>query len=306
MTRLGRLFATAVLLMLCAEMIRGTHAFSSELGSFRPPRGPVLLPPDAEQLGMEAVSFRSTDHSLLRGWYIPSRTGAAVVLCHGTDGDRSMMLRDARPIAKGGAGVLMFDWPGHGESGGGPVRFGASERAALEGAVNFLVARPEVDPQRVGALGFSMGSYILAQVASRDTRLRAIVLEGAFGDADEQARAEYSHSGVAPVLGAILALRAGGMDVHELRPLDVIGRIAPRPVVLVVGTSDMTVPERLSQRLYDEARDPKELWVIDGARHGGYSAADSAYGLRLRAFFAQALTAPTAAVNRHAHASRSY
>lgn len=294
MKRWGTVAIFVLALICAAQLVRGWHAYSVELRNFRPHRGPVPRPTDAAQLGLQDVSFPNGRGGLLHGWYIPSRSGAAVVLCHGTDSDRSTMLSDARSIAKGGMGVLLFDWPGHGESDGGKVTFGAAERDALERAVDFLSARPDVDSRRIGAVGFSMGGYILTQVASHDARLRAIVLEGAYGDEDEQTRADYARSGSIPTLGALLASRVGGMDVNKQRPLDVISRISPRPIVLVVGSADVTVPPALSRQLYDAALAPKQFWLIAGARHGRYSEVDSTYGARLGAFFTSALVAPVA------------
>ena len=227
---------------------------------------------------------------------IPSRTGAAVVVCHGSEGDRRGMLGNARALALGGFGVLLFDWPGHGESGG-DVSFGAPQRVALEGAIDFLTSRTDVDSARVGALGFSMGGYTLAQVASADSRVKAVVLEGAFGDAIEQARAEYRRAAYGSRLGAILAVR-GGMDVRDLRPIDVVGKIAPRPLVIVAGTADVIVPLELSRRLYDAAGNPKEFWIIENAEHGQYLRVDRTFSPRLRSFFGKALHVPEEAVEQ--------
>ena len=190
-------------------------------------------------------------------------------------------------LAETGDGLLLFDMPGRGESGGS-VKFGAPERAALEGALDFLAARPDVKDGKIGGLGFSTGAYILAQVASFDPRVKAVVLEGAFGDAIEQTRAVYNGRPFGTRLGAVLAVRTH-MDVKELRPIDVVGKIAPRPLVIVAGANDHTVPPELSRELYDAAKMPKQLWIIEGADHGQYGKTDSTYAPRLRAFFKGAL-----------------
>src|SRR5262249_25385538 len=45
-------------------------------------------------------------------------------------------------------------------------------------AVSYLTSRPEVDPGRIGAMGYSMGSFLLALAGAIETRLRAVVLAG--------------------------------------------------------------------------------------------------------------------------------
>jgi len=48
----------------------------------------------------------------------------------------------------------------------------------LTSAIDWLSLRSDVDPKRIGGLGFSMGGFMMTQVAAGDSRLRAIVLEG--------------------------------------------------------------------------------------------------------------------------------
>jgi uncharacterized protein len=281
----------AAFLFVAWECAKGFRGYQTERSYFLPEHNRVRPPDDSVALGLTNVSFSGRDGTLISGWYIPSRTGAAIVFCHGSAGTRKGTLEEARALAQTGDGILLFDMPGRGESGG-LVKFGAPERAALEGAVDFLTARPDVAADRIGGLGFSTGAYILAQVASLDPRLKAVVLEGAFGDAIEQTVAAYDGRPIGTKLGAVFSVRRH-MDVKQLRPIDVIGNIAPRPVVFVTGSKDGTVPPELSRRLYDAAKMPKELWVIEGAGHGQYALADSTYPSRLREFFSKALTVST-------------
>ena len=57
------------------------------------------------------------------------------------------------------------------------------------------------------------------------------------------------------------------LDANQLRPVDVIGRISPRPVLLTHGTLDEIVPVRHAHTLFKAAEEPKELWVVPGAHH---------------------------------------
>jgi pimeloyl-ACP methyl ester carboxylesterase len=284
---LARWLGVVAFVIIAWQSARAVRGYQYESRSFRTARGLVPRPDDAAALGLLNVSFPARDGDTIGGWYIPSRNRAAIILCHGSDGDRRGMLAHARALAPSGYGILLFDWPGHGESSG-IVKFGAPERAALQGAVDFLVTRKEIDPGRIGAVGFSTGSYLLAQVASFDARIRAVVLEGAFGNPYEQTRAEYGRISIGSQIGALLVVRTR-MDARTLRPADVVARISPRPVVIVAGDADVTVPVELSRRLYEEARAPKELWVIEGAGHGEYLSVDNSFGKRLVTFFEKSL-----------------
>ena len=238
---------------------------------------------------LTTVRMSSTDGTGLEGWYVPPRNTAAVVVTHGSSADRASMVSEIRILATAGFGVLAFDWAGYGGSDG-QAHWGADESAALEAAVDWLCTRGEVDTRRIGALGFSMGGYIVAQVASRDTRLRAVVLEAAPTDIVEQARSAYARLGPITQLPAVWALNRAGMPIHDSSPIEVIARIAPRPILILGGSADQVVPEHMTRDLYAAAQSPKDLWVIAGASHGRYSeSAGHEYGARLVDFFARAL-----------------
>ena len=91
------------------------------------------------------------------------------MLTHGSGADRTQVAPQAAALAGHGFGVLLFDWPGHGESGGVPV-YGEAERGALRAAVEWLSRREKAG--RIGAFGTSLGAWVLAQVAPLDQRGR--------------------------------------------------------------------------------------------------------------------------------------
>lgn len=249
---------------------------------------PVYPPPDARVLGLQPVEFPAIDGARIRGWYIPSLNGSGVILCHGSGSNRMAMLPHARALSRRGLGVLMIDWPGQGESDG-VLRMGEPERQALHAAIDFMRARGDVEQQRIGALGFSMGSYIVAQVAALDDRIASVALEGAFGDAEEQTEAQFAYAGRLSSWAASLADRRAGFASGILRPIDLVGRIAPRSLLVVAGDHDRDVPLELSRRLVTAAGPPKMLWIIRGAGHGSYEKHDPTYLSRLAEYFVSTL-----------------
>lgn len=268
-----------------AAMI-AARSFQRETNEFFPPRHPVTVSTaDAGLAEAHAVVFQDTLRASLHGWYIPSRTGAAAVLLHGAGGDRSSLAPEARALASKGIGVLLFDLPGHGESEG-EIHWNEGEERALQAAIEFLQSQPDVDPRRIGGLGFSLGGAVLARVAAADARLSALVFAGTPSDQVEQVELEYGQWGPLSQLPALSALRRRGMLVDRDQPRDVIGAIAPRPILIVSGTVDDTVPLSLGQELFAAARDPKELLEVNGAGHGGYEdAPGSTYLDDVAAFF---------------------
>ncbi len=226
------------------------------------------------------------EQGALRGYFAPSKNGAVVVLAHGSNGERSDLQPEAKILSAAGYGVLAFDFPGHGESDGTVVQWSAGERRALKRVVAWVAEQPGVDSARIGAFGFSMGGYIVLQTAVEEPQLRAIAAAGTPHDPLEHLDWEYGKHGFLSRWPALLALRLAGMDTETLIPEQVVGRVAPRPLLLVAGRDDQLVPNWMTERLFAAAGEPKQLLLVPSAGHGGYAEADPEhYPGRLVDFF---------------------
>jgi uncharacterized protein len=238
--------------------------------------------------GLREVSFSAPGEPRVAAWYAPSRNRAAIVLVHGTSADRSSLLAETSILAQAGFGVLALDLPGQGASDGHTL-WGVPERHAIIAAVDWLSDRPEVDPQRVGGFGLSMGAYVLTQAAVLDKKIRAVTLAGCPNDVVEQNWVTSDRWGLLSQLPTYWALRASGMPLDML-PKDVIGAISPRAVFIVGGDLDHAVPKYMAQQLFAAAGSPKELWIVPGAHHGDYAlVAPQEYRTRLTNFFRRTL-----------------
>lgn len=215
------------------------------------------------------VHFATGDGLKLAGWLFPPRNGATVIVGHGHLANRMQVLPQARLLLEHGFGVLLFDWRAHGESEGARVTWGIDERRDVTAALDFLATQPDVDAARVGALGFSMGGLAVVLAAPDEPRLKAVAIEGVYTSLEAQTLKDEARFGWLSQAPALWALRNGGVDLARVRPVDVICRIAPRPVLLVYGTDDLGGPE-VAKALAAAACEPKRLVWIDGARHGEY------------------------------------
>jgi dipeptidyl aminopeptidase/acylaminoacyl peptidase len=268
----------------------GRSAISVVDGAMRPPRMPVEISPQQAGLNAEKITFTTRDGITLAGWIVPSRNGAAVILGHGHAANRTQLLTEAQFLSEAGYGVLSFDWRGHGESGGDRITFGRDEVLDLRAAVDTLSARPEIDPARIGVLGFSMGGAVMLLGAAQDTRIRAVIAESAYADFGETTRYRVRN---APLLWEVTwsySTFVIGIDPTSIRPVDSICAISPRPVFLIYGSAEDYVHPDSAQELYNAACDPKDLWIIDGAGHGGFIDAEpDEYPRRVLEFFDQHL-----------------
>ncbi|WP_195210396.1 alpha/beta hydrolase [Actinomarinicola tropica] len=167
---LGALLAVALMVWTLGQAVAATNVPRTELGE----RTPADL-----GLAYEDVELRATDGVQLSAWYVPSANGAAVVLLHGAGSNRSNVLDHAAVLARHGYGVLLLDTRGHGRSEGRAMDFGWWGDEDIGGAVAFLLDRPDVEPDRIGAVGMSMGGEQAIGASASVEQLRAVVAEGA-------------------------------------------------------------------------------------------------------------------------------
>jgi fermentation-respiration switch protein FrsA (DUF1100 family) len=277
--------ALLVVALLLAALV-AFRAYARERMAMAPSRHSVPLPDALCRAGLGAVSFTVPGAGTIRGWYRPPPGGAVVILTHGSGADRSQLAPHASTLADRGLGVLLFDWPGHGESDGAPS-YGEPGRATLRAALYWLASKNDVG--RIGAFGFSLGAWVVAQVAPLDARVRAMAVEGLPTDLVAQTRHEYRRWGPLSQWPALLALRGTGARMGPL-PAETLPRLAPRPLLIVHGAEDPSVPVAMAEELYRAAARPKEIWIVPGAGHGDvWRVAGREYARRLGEFFEAAL-----------------
>ena len=237
-----------------------------EAACFHPRRGPVPLPAIlADVPGRHDVEWRACDGIAIRGWYFPSKNGAAVLLAHGSENDRRQLAPEARALADEGFGVLAFDLPGHGESEG-RVTFGRCEVDALRQATSFLAAQPDVDPARIGGIGLSIGAALLAIAAAEEPRLHSLVLMSPFADSVEQTQNEVARLNWLAQWGT-LAVDRHFMKDGPLRPVDAVRALGGRPLLVVAVADDQTVPLAMTRQVYDAADARKDMVLVPSGGH---------------------------------------
>jgi dienelactone hydrolase len=235
----------------------------------------------------EEVEFTTSDGLTLKGWYIRSKNGAAVISFPGRAGSQSR----AKMLADHGYGVLLFDRRGEGESEGDPNILGWQGERDVHAAVRFLQRQPDVDPERIGGIGLSVGGEMMIEAAAESTELKAIVSEGGSGRSyrDEIANG----SGIVQVFGVGLFTAASSLFTSDLPPADLKGlveKIGNRPVFFIYGEEGQPVEKPANEGFYEAARGPKEIWEVPGSGHmKGIEAQPEEYERRVVGFFDRAL-----------------
>ncbi|MBI3820511.1 MAG: hypothetical protein HY286_17610 [Planctomycetes bacterium] len=230
------------------------------------------LPFNTSTLGfrVEDVTFKTEDNIELRGWYSEGAAGApAIAIFHGF---RCMRTDDAvigRTLSASGYNMLLVDMRGCGESGG-RQSLGAREALDIRAAIQYLQIERRFDRRRIGmvAVGTSASAAILAH--EDVSKIGAAALLGPYEALDEsilrrfQANVGVNGAWMSALAKEFINLRIGRRS-SLVRPVDVVAKLTPCPVLFVAAGGDSSTPPEEIQRLFDAAAEPKELYIAPGA-----------------------------------------
>jgi uncharacterized protein len=260
--------------------------------AYRPYKWSLATFPD---LNPERIQVRSADNVLLDGRFFPGAHPSLVILLSGYGDTQDQMLSIAEFLHHAGFSVLTYNSRARLPSGGEYVTLGALEQNDVVSVVSYAVGRKDVDANRIGILGISMGGASAILAAAKDQRIRAVVDDSGFSDATRVIAAGFEHFihlpafPFAPITVAIADARAG-IDVTRVRPVDVIAEISPRPLLIIHEQGDLVVPPENSLRNFAAAQQPKQLWLVPGSGHAeAQTIVQSEYQSRVTSFFAGAL-----------------
>jgi uncharacterized protein len=289
------------LLALAGAIVAFAVVFPLALGYVTTHVGRAVVPPDHLGVTHEDVSFTTADGLRLHGWYVPSRNGAAVIAFPGRSGTQ----KPARILARHGYGVLLFDRRGEGRSEGEPNAWGWGGGADIKAALAFLARRADVDPDRIGGLGLSVGGELMIETAAGTGALAAVVSEGAGArsftedmDEDQPPLGKWT-------LGALMSAAktaAVAVSSNQAPPVNLkdLAAHVEQPLLLIAAPNSGH-GEELNRGYARAAGAAATLWEIPESTHVGALAARPAeYERRLVGFFDRALSAQSNSAMRAA------
>lgn len=225
----------------------------------------------------------------------------------GSNKDSGGSIATANLLADLGYAALRFDMRGCGESDGTRGRVICLEQVEdTKNALAYLATRPEVDPERIGVIGASFGAAVAVYTAGVDRRVAACISVGGWGDGEKKFRKQHASPEAWKKFSAMLeegrrrrertgesimvprydivpippALRnnvAPGSitefpfevveSMYAFRANDVVGKIAPRPLLLLHPSNDSVTPTEQSIDLFLHAGQPTDLHLVAGVDH---------------------------------------
>lgn len=265
------------------------HAASLAMGPFLPIRhcmkrgkSPMDLPgtvrasrdiPGGHRVSLELETERERVPAIL---LVPDATTAsaqrcpAAVLLHGFTSRKERMAEGlGRALLARRVATIAIDLPLHGEREGSidelslrnPLQLIGAWRLALaevRRSLDYLSELAAVDAERLAIVGYSLGAFLAVVGAADDARVKAMVL---------------ASGGDLPAQTPFSTLVRAAAD-----PLRAVRKLAGRPLLMVNGRNDRTVTPAQAERLFEAAREPKEIHWYNGGHYPPQSAIDFGAG----------------------------
>lgn len=210
-------------------------------------------------------------------------------------------------LARWGYVAMRFDFRGCGESGGEHGRILCLDQVAdTSNALTYMANRPDVDPQRIGLVGSSFGAAVAIYTGGADGRIAAVISSGGWGNGErkfrrqhptpeawarftrilEEGRRHRERTGkslmvprfeIVPIperlrqnmsAGSITEFPAEtAQSMYDFRADEMVGKIAPRPLLLLHSADDSVTPTEESIELFRRAKQPTELHLLSEVDH---------------------------------------
>jgi uncharacterized protein len=232
----------------------------------------------------------------LSAWFLPQPDPNApcIIGLSGFGSQKAELLGISSNLHRDGFAILLIDFRGSGRSRGDVVTMGHNESEDARAAVDWL--RGEVPNAPIGVIGYSMGGSVALMLAALDDRVQAVVSDSAFATQ----RAIFAHhirrrTGVWPtpvlIAAAPMLKRRHGRGYDDFSPAANVGRISPRPLLLIHPRDDQIVPFEHAEQIWENAGEPKKGWFPEGIAHcGAYFHDRAGYCRRVSKFFRDALS----------------
>src|SRR5205809_2050876 len=225
----------------------------------------------------------------------------------GSSKDSGGSTTTAKLFAELGYAALRFDMRGCGESQGPRGRVICLEQVEdTKSALALMAGRPEVDPDRIGVMGASFGAAVASYAAGVDGRVAACISAGGWGDGEKKFRKQHESPEAWKRFSAMLeegrrrrdrtgeSIRVPRFDIVPIPPAlrgnvasgsimefpfevvesmyafkanDVVGKISPRPLLLLHPANDSVTPTEQSIDLFRHAGQPTDLHLVAGVDH---------------------------------------
>jgi pimeloyl-ACP methyl ester carboxylesterase len=272
---------------------------------------PLFIIPKGQPVDdAEDVHFPTTKGLKLHGCYLHAQTKKRVgVILFGLEfgSNRWACVPYCQFLLENGFDVFAFEFRGQGDSdvhpGYEPLQWVTEyEVQDVQAALTYLKSRGDADPRGVGFFGISRGGSAGLIAAATDQYVRCFVTDGIFGTRSTMVPYMRQWVGIVSDRKRIqrilpdwyygLLADAGLRRIQRERSCRFphlercIAGLAPRPLLMIHGGADTYIKPEMAELLFRCAREPKEFWLVEGAKHNqALAVAGNEYRERILDFF---------------------
>jgi pimeloyl-ACP methyl ester carboxylesterase len=274
---------------------------------------PLFITPRGRPVeGAEDVTFRNAEGLALRGCYIKGAGPRRGVVLFGLEfcSDRWSCVGYCEQLLAAGFDVFAFEPRNQGESeampGYDPTQWVTDHDAAdFRAALKYLQSRPDADPRGVGPFGISKGAGAGLVAAADEPLVRCAVTDGMFSAKLTLVPFMWQWVSILTKklppallpewylrhLARVTFRRVERERGCRLASVEgAVARLAGRPLLMIHGEQDTYIKPHTARALFERAGEPKELWLVPGAKHNqALHVAGPAYRQKVLRFFEEHL-----------------
>ena len=182
--------------------------------------------------------------------------GRVVLYLHGNGSNVGANVEHANRFHRLGLSVFLIDYRGYGKSQGDfPSESRVYEDA--QQAWDYLVKQRGINPHQIYIYGHSLGGAVAIDLAVRHPEAAGLIVEGSFTSVRAMVDFQKPMFALFPI---DLLLRQRFDSLSKVDRLKI-------PVLFIHGTADSVVPAQMSQKLFDAAPEPKQLYMVPEGGH---------------------------------------
>ena len=216
------------------------------------------------------MKLLTEDHHEISAEHLQTGHKEVVILAHGfyNNKDAYLFRKMAEELSRS-FDVISFDFRGHGKSSG-LFSWTSKECADVEAVIAYAKRRGYAS---IGLVGFSLGAAISLMTAAQNPDIKTVIAVSApydFWKIDFH----FWKPGMLEDLKLNLGMKGKGKFIRpgnpflpKVRPVDVVAKIAPRSVLFIHGAEDWLIHPEHSRKLYEKAKEPKEIVILEKAGH---------------------------------------
>jgi pimeloyl-ACP methyl ester carboxylesterase len=271
---------------------------------------PLFILPFGQPVdGAEEVMLTTSDGVKLRGAYLHTTAPRRGVILFGLEfgSNRWACVPYCEFLRAEGYDIFTCEMRGQGDSpaqaGYEPLQWVTDfEVIDLQTAVAYLKNRPDCDKRGIGFFGLSKGGGAGLIAASRDPFIRCCVVDGAFATMTTIVpymrqwimiyTRRWKLARMIPLWYYRYAARCALAQVEAARHChyadleSALPRLAPRPLLMIHGGADNYIKPEMARTLFEHARQPREFWLVDSAKHNqAMQVANGEYRRRVLEYF---------------------